>query len=145
MSDTKPNGRWKAGQSGNPAGRKVGQRHRSTVILEKLMADDAKAIVATVLLAATAGDMTAARMILDRVVPAPKDRYLTMSITLPDTNSPEGINAAQGVIVAAVAAGDLLLSEGAALSALVEAQRRSVETNELASRIAALELKGSRT
>ena len=114
-------------------------------MLEKLMADDAKAIVATVLLAATAGDMTAARMILDRVVPAPKDRYLSMSITLPDTNTPEGINAAQGVIVAAVAAGDMLPSEGAALSALVEAQRRAAETNDLAARIAALELKGTRT
>lgn len=30
-------GRWQKGQSGNPAGRKVGQRHRLTVMLEKLM------------------------------------------------------------------------------------------------------------
>ena len=133
-------GRWKPGQSGNPAGRKSGQRHRSTVMLEKLMADDAKAIVQAVILAASSGDMTAARMVLDRVVPPAKDRPL--SIDLPDTTTAEGVERAQSAIVAAVAGGHLLPSEGAALSGLVEARRRSIETNDLAARIAALELKG---
>jgi hypothetical protein len=114
-------------------------------MLEKLMADDAKTIVAAVLLAAAAGDMAAARMVLDRVLPAPKDRPL--SIDLPDISSAEGVDAAQGAIVAAVAGGNLLPSEGAALSALVDARRRSIELHELEQRITNLETlkKGTRS
>jgi hypothetical protein len=121
----------------------VGQRHRATVMLEKLMASDAKAIVKAVLAAAATGDMTAARMVLERVVPAAKDRPI--SIDLPDTDTAAGVQAAQGAIVAAVAGGHMLPSEGAALAGLIEARRRAVETNELAARIAALELKGTAT
>ena len=130
-------GRWQKGQSGNPAGRKVGQRHRSTVMLEKLMADDAKTIVSAVLVAAAAGDMAAARMVLERVLPVAKDR--PVSIDLPDTDTVVGVEKAQGAILAAVAGAHLLPSEGAALSGLVEARRRSIETNELEARIDALE------
>ena len=76
-------------------------------------------------------------MVLDRVLPPAKDRPL--SIELPDTSTPEGVEEAQGAIVAAVADGRLLPSEGEALSGLVEARRRALETNELAARIDALE------
>lgn len=140
MTDAKSNGRWKPGQSGNPGGRKTGQRHRATVMLERLMADDAKAIVKAVILAASTGDMVAARMVLDRVVPPAKDRPL--KIDLPDTSTPTGIVAAQAAIVAAVAGGDLLPSEGAALAALVDGQRRALELDALDRRISELEARG---
>jgi len=144
MKEPKSDGRWKPGRSGNPAGRKAGQRHRSTVMLEKLMVEDAAVIVRAVLLAAARGDMTAARMVLDRVIPPAKDRHL--SIDLPDTSTAEGVDEAQGAIVAAVADGRLLPSEGESLSGLVESRRRSIETNELAARVAELlEKKGRQT
>ena len=138
------NGRFKPGQSGNPAGRRVGQRHRSTVLLEKLMADDAKTIVKAVLLAAAGGDMSAARMVLDRVVPAAKDRPVSM--VLPDTSTPAGIEAAACAVLAACARGDLLLSEGVVLSGLIEGRRRAAETaqlQELAAEVAALKKKAN--
>jgi len=136
MTDAKA-GRWKPGQSGNPAGRKAGQRHRSTVMLEKLMASDAKTILQAVLTAAAAGDMSAARMILDRVVPVAKDRPI--AIDLPDTSTMQGSQEAAGAIVEAVARGHMLPSEGAALSALLEAQRRTIEAGDLERRIAEIE------
>ena len=143
MTTTKSDGRFKPGRSGNPAGRKVGQRHRSTLMLEKLMAADAKTIVRAVLLAAAGGDMSAARMVLERVVPpAAKDRPLSM--TLPDTSTPEGIEAAACAVLAAVARGDLLPSEGAVMSALIEGRRKAAETvrlDQLADLVAALEKK----
>ena len=142
MSTTKSSGRFKPGQSGNPAGRKPGQRHRSTVMLEKLLAADAKTIVKAVLLAAATGDMSAARMVLDRVVPAAKDRAVSM--VLPDTSTPDGIEAAACAVLAACARGDLLLSEGVVLSQLIEGRRKAAETvrlDQLAELVAALEKK----
>ena len=44
------------------------------MLAEKLMQDDAKDIVEAVLKAAKGGDMTAARMVLDRIAPARKGR-----------------------------------------------------------------------
>lgn len=52
-----------------------------------------------------------------------------------------GCAEAQGAIVEAVAGGNLLPSEGQALSGLVEAQRRAVETTLLEQRIKAIEEK----
>lgn len=128
---------WTKGQSGNPAGRPRGARHRTTVMLEKLMADDAEAIVRAVLSAAQQGDMTAARMVLDRIVPPAKERPLT--VELPSLDSLEDVAAAHARIVAAVAAGELLPSEGQALAALLESRMRVAEVADLERRLAALE------
>jgi hypothetical protein len=129
--------RWKKGESGNPRGRPRGARHRATVLMEKLMLADAETIVRAVIDAAGEGNMTAARIVIERLMPPAKDRPI--AIELPDTGTAEGCEAAQAAIVAAVTAGELLASEGASLSALVEARRRAIETVEHARRIEALE------
>lgn len=51
----------------------------------------------------------------------------------------EGCVKAQEAIITAVAAGDILPSEGESLSRLVENKRRAIETTDLETRIAALE------
>lgn len=128
---------WKKGQSGNPAGRPPGARHRTTVMLEKLMAADSENIVRTVLAAAAQGDMTAARMVLDRVVPPVKERPIALD--LPSLDGIESIAEAHSRIVAAVAAGELLPSEGQALAGLLESRLRVAEVADLERRIAELE------
>jgi Family of unknown function (DUF5681) len=60
-----------SGQSGNPAGKKQGTRHRLTQLAEKLMQADAEAVVLAVVAKARDGDMGAAKFVLDRVLPAP--------------------------------------------------------------------------
>jgi hypothetical protein len=60
------------GVSGNPAGRKPGTRNRATVWIEQLMTGDIEAVVARVVKAAKAGDMVAAKLLLDRVAPVRK-------------------------------------------------------------------------
>jgi phage terminase small subunit len=64
-----------------------------------------------------------------------------ISFALPGVDAAAGCTEAQAAIVAAVAGGDLLPSEGAALSGLVEGQRKALETTLLEQRIAALESK----
>jgi hypothetical protein len=62
-------GQWKKGQSGNPAGMSKGTRHRATMLAEKLMEDDAENTVQAVVNAAKAGDPTAMRLCIERLVP----------------------------------------------------------------------------
>ncbi len=64
--------------------------------------------------------------------------------TLPDITDLAGCIRAQEAIIRAVAAGDILASEGEALSRLIENKRRTIETTDLEARIAALEAKENR-
>ncbi len=128
---------WKPGQSGNISGKKPGSRNKATSMVLALMETGAKEITEAVITAAKAGDLTAARMILDRLAPPAKERPL--SLALPDTATADGISAAQQSILQAVAIGDLLPSEAATLAGVVEVRRKALETLELESRITALE------
>lgn len=88
---------------------------------------------------AKGGDMSAARLVLERLVPPAKERPIFLA--LPDTGTANGIAEAQNAILQAVAAGDLLPGEGATMACIVEARRKAVERLELEQRITALETK----
>lgn len=130
---------WKPGQSGNPKGKPIGARNKATLAVLALMESGAREITEAVIEAAKGGDLTAARMILDRLAPPAKERPI--SIDLPDIATIEGVSAAQHAIVRAVAAGDLLPGEGTALAGIVENRRKAIEAEELERRIAVLEAK----
>lgn len=94
-------------------------------------------VVRVVIDAAKAGDMAAARLVVDKLIPATRERPL--SITLPDVATADDCAMAQAKVLAAVAVGDVLPSEGEALAGLIEQQRRSLETSEVIKRLMALE------
>lgn len=125
------------GTSGSPAGKPKGARSRSTILAEKLMETDAEDVVRAVITAAKAGDMTAARLVLDRIAPARKGR--AVRFTLPPVETPSDVVTALGAVVRAVAAGELTTDEAAAVAALLEAKRKALETVEMERRLAALE------
>ncbi len=56
---------------GNP-GRPKGVRHKATIMAEKLMQEEAREVVQVVLHAARQGEMTAARLVLERALEAVK-------------------------------------------------------------------------
>jgi hypothetical protein len=117
---------------GNP-GRPKGARHRVTLLAEKLMQADVKAIVEAVVKAARNGDMTAARIVLDRIAPARRDS--TVRFDLPKIESIDNIAPAMGAVLAAVASGEISPNEGQAIAALLGQQRQAFETAELAQRL----------
>ena len=137
MNEAPKSNLWSAGTSGNPAGRPPGRRHRSTELLEKLMVGDAAAVVGVVVERALGGDLGAAKLILDRLFPAPRDRRVVLD--LPDSNTAAGVALAQSVVVGAVCAGELRASEGQAIADLLELRRRAIETSDLEARLQALE------
>ena len=135
---TEPNkkrpGRWKAGQSGNPAGRKPG-----TGDVAKLRAVIAKRIpelLAAMMAKALEGDVGAARLLLERSIAPLKAIEQPEALNLPDGSLTE-----QGrAVLRAVAAGELASTRGAALLGAIGTLARVTEIDELAARITALEV-----
>jgi len=137
MKEKKLATQWQPGQSGNPKGRPPGIRNKATLMAMAVLEGDAERIAQQVVSAALAGDMTAARLVLERLVPPAREKPI--SLTFPDTSTASGVGEAANQVVQAVAAGELLPGEGATLSAIIEQRRKAIETLELEQRIAALE------
>jgi Family of unknown function (DUF5681) len=72
--------RFKPGQSGNPKGRSQGSRNAATIAIEALLDGEAEALTRKAIELGLAGDMTALRLCLDRIVPPRKDRYVAFSL-----------------------------------------------------------------
>jgi ethanolamine utilization microcompartment shell protein EutS len=125
------------GQSGNPAGKPKGARHRLTVLAEKLMADDAEAVTRAVIAAAKSGDMQAARLILDRIAPTRKGR--PVALELPSVETAADVLKALGVLVAETASGTITPEEAVMIASVFETKRKAIETVDIERRLAALE------
>ena len=138
-----PKSAFKPGTSGNPQGKPAGTRSKATQLLLALMDGDAANITSAVIAAAKGGDLVAAKIILDRLIPPAKER--PVNVELPETKTAKGVSAAQSAILQAVARGELLPGEAATLSAIVESKRRAIETQELSDRITQLENKNGNT
>lgn len=137
-SDRKIGVPFKPGFSGNPSGKPRGSKHKVTRILEAIMDGQAELVMQTMVAAALAGDVNAAKFILERCVAPRKERPL--QIDLPDTSTIDGVQQAQSAILQAVANGEIFPTEATILSNLTENRRKALETVELESRIAALEV-----
>jgi hypothetical protein len=126
---------WKPGQSGNPKGRPPGVGEVSK--LRAALAPDVPAILQTVVSAAKGGDTQAARLILERVLPALKAVEPSQALTLPNGSLTD-----QGrAVLASVASGELAPSQGAQLMTAIGTLARVAEIDELAARVQALESK----
>lgn len=124
---------WKPGQSGNPAGRAPGSGEVAK--LRTAIASHVPALVAVLVERALGGDVGAARVLLERVIPPVKAAEEAAPLAMPDGTLTE-----QGkAVLQAVAAGDLAPGQGAALLASLGTLAKLTETDELARRIGALE------
>ncbi len=134
-----PAAAWKPGQSGNPRGRPPGAGEVAK--LRAAIAGNVPAILESLTTAALAGDVQAARLLLERTLPALKPAEQAQALHLPD-----GTLTAQGrAVLAAVSAGELAPGQGAALLGAIGTLARVAEVDELARRIEALEGKHAAT
>lgn len=126
---------WKRGQSGNPSGRAPGRG--AVAELRAMLTPVLPELFQRVLLQALAGDTTAQRLILDRVVPVLKAEVLPIEV--PDLD-PDGPLMQQGqAILRAVAAGDIPPDIGTQLMAGVAQLAGIKQVDELEARLRALE------
>jgi len=107
-------GRFVEGKSGNPSGRPIGSRNRTTLLLEALLDGEAEAIVRKIVEKAKEGNLHALQMCLDRVLPAAKDR--TVQFDLPPSQTLKDVSSGMRTITAAVSQGQLTPNEGETIS-----------------------------
>jgi hypothetical protein len=107
------------------------------MLAEALLAGEVEGIVRRVVEGALAGDPVCLRLALERLVPTAK--YRPVEISWSTIEKPQDAVRAMGEVASAVARGELTPAEGGALAAIVETHRRTIETAELETRIAALE------
>ncbi len=133
----KQGSKWKIGQSGNPAGKKPGTRHKATQLAETLLDGQTEKLVNKCVEMAIDGDSAAMRICMDRLIPPRKSRPIR--IDLPNVNTADGVSQAQMTTVQAVAEGEITPEEGKVLADILEARRRSIETQEHEARLKKLE------
>ncbi|MAO93816.1 MAG: hypothetical protein CMM78_04775 [Rhodospirillaceae bacterium] len=119
------------------AGRPAGSRNNATKAMDAMLDGEAEAITRIAIEKAMEGDMTAIKLVFDRVCPAPKSRRV--NIALPDTSDAAGIECAHAAVIQAVADGEISPDEGTALAGMLEARRKAVETHDFARRLAMIE------
>ncbi len=123
-----PGGRFREGQSGNPAGRRPGSRNRASLVLDALADGEAEAVLQAMVERAKQGDRKTAEFVLARAWPVRKGR--PVALDLPSVSTASGAAAAFAAVLAVLAAlaeGRLTPEEAAAVTALLEAHVRALE------------------
>jgi hypothetical protein len=106
------------------------------VLLEELVDDDGAVIVRKLLDSARAGEPWAVQLVIGRLLPAGDRRVV---VDLPRVEKAGDVAAAVADVVGLAAEGVLTVEEARAFLHLLEFQRRSIETADLAVRMELLE------
>lgn len=133
--------RWQPGQSGNPAGKKKGTRHRKTLMSQAIV-DEVQEVLDVVIKRAKAGDMTAAGLLMARVIPTLRPRAERVEFAL-DTRGSLLSQAEQ--VLQAIANGELEPDVGKSLLDSLGSFATLKQVDELALRIGALEMHATST
>ena len=101
----------------------------ATLAAEALLDGEAETITKKAIELAKAGDLTAIRLCLERILPVRKCRPLNLN--LPKVDGPNDILRAVNAVLAAVATGKITTDEADGLLRTVEAARKAIETEEV--------------
>ena len=117
---------FEKGRSGNPTGRRPGSRNKATLAAATLLAGEAEGLTRTAVEFALAGDPTAMRLCIERILPPCRER--AVKFTLPRIETTENISAAMQAVTSALAKGDIKPGEAATIAGVVETFARAIET-----------------
>ncbi len=120
-------------------GRPAGSRNTATIALQGLLDGEGAAITRKAIeLAKKAGNERALRLCLERLIPPCRER--PVRLTLPsDVTTAAGVAGALGVVLAAVAQGDITTGEAVQLASVLEVRRKTIETEEFERRLTEIE------
>ena len=118
-------------------GRPKGSMNKTTRAAQALLDGEAEALTRRAIDLALAGDATALKLCLDRILPAA--RGAPVQFDLPVLAGPDDAVAAAAGVVRAVACGNLAPRDACQVMGLIDAFRRCHETVELAARLDRLE------
>jgi hypothetical protein len=86
-------GQFKKGISGNPKGRPYGVKNKISTVLYETLEKEAPAIISKLIELAKNGDISAIKLILERIYPSPKNKDLYF--VLPTISDRKGIDEAR--------------------------------------------------
>lgn len=133
-AENKKRGRWKAGESGNPNGRKPGTG--KVTKLRNSIAEHLPDIINQLVNKANEGDVQAAKLLLERVIPPTKSIEQSVEINLPV----DADLSVQGqFIIQAVADGVLAPGQGSSLLSSLGTLAKIKEFDDMEKRLTALE------
>jgi hypothetical protein len=113
-----------------------------SAVASNVLATHAVQITRALVTKATAGNMNALRLCIERLVPLSRERVLPVKI--PAAQDALQITVALQAVFDGLGAGHLTAGEAQKLAALLENQRKAIETSDLEERLQALE-SGSRS
>lgn len=136
-SGEKQDGRFKPGQSGNPAGKPKGATNLVTRAVADLLEGSHEKLTQAAIDKALEGDTAALRLCLDRIAPAKKDGPI--SIDLPKVETIQDAVEASQAVLESVSSGEITPDEAGRVMALLATHKQLVESGSIEERIKALE------
>ena len=116
---------FEKGRSGNPGGRRLGSRNKATLAAAVLLEDESEALTRKAVELALAGDSTALRLCLDRLLPPCRER--TVAFRLPPLEtartrgpSPHRVSLAMNAVMSALARGVITPGEAERIAGVVD-------------------------
>jgi hypothetical protein len=125
-------GRFRKGQSGNPAGRPKGSLNRATILAQALIDRQSEALTQTLIQMALERDPVAMKLSMERILPPRKDR--PVSFQLRPIDSAHDAAHAQSDVAAAVSAGEITPADAAEISKVLANAAKAYEIAEMAER-----------
>ena len=126
---------FEKGRSGNPGGRRRGSRNKTTLAAATLLAGEAEALTRKAVEMALAGDPTAMRLCMERVLPPCRER--TIKFGLPpiegaltgESHGPSArdVSRAMDAVTLALARGEITPGEAETIAGVVDTFVRAIE------------------
>ena len=135
MTEKKDKGKWQPGRSGNPNGRPPGTS--DVARLRAAIAEHLPEIIAQQVAKAKEGDVQAARLLIERVIPPIKASEEPVMLAMPAN---VGLAEQGAAVMQAIAAGVIGPGQGAALLSGLGSIAKLKEIDDLIARVEALEL-----
>ena len=124
-------------------GRPRGSSNKRTLAFEEMLGEHGEALVKKCVVMALQGDSAAMRLCMDRLVPHCKQS--PAQFRLPSLNTPTELVRAQAAVLEAFSQGQLTGPHAQTMSDLLEKHRRFIETEQIETRLHALEQRGRGT
>ena len=128
---------FEKGRSGNPAGRPPGTGKRATQAMQSLLDGEAQALTLKAVELALAGDTTALRMCLDRLMVPRRDRVVPLAMR--PVRDVGDLAPAMAAIMTAAGRGEISPAEGVSYARLVDIVLKAIDTYDFERRLQDLE------
>ncbi|MBV8133968.1 MAG: hypothetical protein JO282_15855 [Alphaproteobacteria bacterium] len=132
---------FKKGRSRNPGGRRPGSRNKATLAAAVLLADESEALTRKAVEMALAGDPTAMRLCMERVLPPCRERTVKFSLPPIESDparetcgpSTRDVSLAMNAVTSALAEGEITPCEAERIAGVVDTFVRAIEATKKAS------------